>query len=76
MFFDSLRVPRESAKKGQNRGRYAQIYNLLYKKELDESQKFKCPKSPPCLEKKEGGMRKHPRKAPCNAGKNGVEFET
>ena len=70
-----MRVPRESAKKAEKRGRYAQIYNLLYDKDLDESQKFRCPKSPPSFEKIRGGMRKCPSEAPIDAGKNGVELK-
>ena len=76
MLFDRLREPPENAKKAEKGGRSAQIYNLLYDKDLDESQKIKCPKSPPVFEGFAGGPRKYPSEPPVHAGKNRVEFET
>ena len=76
LLFDRLRESPENAKKAEKGGGSAQIYNLLYIKDLYESQKIKCPKSPPYFEECAGDPRKCLSAAPVHRGKNGVEFET
>ena len=76
MLFDRLRESPENAEKAEKGGGSAQIYNLLYDKELNESQKIKCPKYPPVFEEIVGDPRKYPSEPPVHRGKNRVEFET